>query len=192
LQGREPQGIVRPGSEYEALLDEISADLQRLTDPETGLPFIDRVYRRDELYQGPKADRAPDLVFAPRNWSHQPFGLHELGSHRWLEPSRDRSGTHRLDGFFAMRGRGVRPGTHIQGAAIVDIAPTVLALLAVPIPADIDGRVLSTVLDDGLLAELGITYTQAGEALPGQPVPEMSQEDEEMMRQHLRGLGYVA
>lgn len=193
LCGREPQGIVQPGAEYEALLEELTDDLMRMSDPSSGELLVDRVHRREELYTGPHADRAPDLAFEPRNWSHQPFGLHELGSRRWLEPSRDRSGTHRLDGLFLIWGPGVRRGAQVQGAAIVDIAPTVLALLRVPIPDNVDGQVLTTALEDGLVADLDVTYTQADKMKPpSESVPGMSHEDEQLMREHLRGLGYVA
>lgn len=193
LRGREPQGIVAPGAEYDALLDEIAADLARLTDPQTGQPFVGRVYRREELYTGPHADRAPDLIFVPSDWGHQPFGTHEFASHRWLEPCRDRSGTHRLDGLLLLWGPGVRRGVQVEGAAIVDVAPTVLALLGVPLPADLDGQVLAAALEDELLADLHIAYEDTGERSPApQPAPEMSAEDEALIRQHLRGLGYVA
>jgi predicted AlkP superfamily phosphohydrolase/phosphomutase len=193
LRGREPQGIVAPGAEYEALRAQIATDLARTTDPETGQPFVGHIYRREQLYTGPHAGRAPDLILVPRNWSHQPFGTHEFASHRWLEPCRDRSGTHRLDGLLLLWGPGVRRGTQVEGATIVDVAPTVLALLGVPIPADMDGRVLSAALEGGLLADLNITYEEAGERITAhQPAPQMSAEDEELIRQHLRGLGYVA
>lgn len=199
LAGREPQGVVQPGAEYDALLDRIGADLRKTVDPATGQPFVERVSRREELYQGAYAGRAPDLVFVPRDWSHQPFGTHEFASNRWLERSRDRSGTHRMDGLWALWGPGVRRGVEVQGARIVDIAPTVLALMGVPIPAAMDGRPLSAALEDGLLAELHITTARDGEGgLAGgcsgaaERGAGMSQEDEEAMREQLRGLGYVA
>jgi len=193
LRGREPQGIVEPGAEYEALRAQIESDLRQVVDPETGQPFVGQIHRREELYTGPHTRRAPDLIFAPRNWSHQPFGTHEFASHRWLEPCRDRSGTHRLDGLLALWGPGVRRGAQVEGAAIVDVAPTVLALLGVPIPADMDGRVLSATLESGLLADLDIAYEEASEQNSSpRPTPEMSAEDEELIRRQLRGLGYVA
>lgn len=193
LQGREPQGIVAPGAGYEALLAQIEADLRQVVDPVTGRPFVGQIYRRQELYTGPHAGRAPDLIFVPRDWSRQPFGTHEFASHRWLEPCRDRSGTHRLDGLLLLWGPGIRRGVQVERAAIVDVAPTVLALLGVPIPTGMDGRVLSAALEDSLLAALDIRYDQAQEGLSAhRPPPDMSQEDEELLRHHLRGLGYVA
>ena len=193
LLGREPQGIVRPGEDSDALLAQISMELQQTLDPQTGQPVVARTYRRDELYAGPHAGSAPDLIFVPGDWRYQPFGTHELASHRWLEPCHDRSGTHRMDGLLLVGGPGVRSGVEIQGAALVDVAPTVLALLGVPIPKGMDGRMLSDAFADEWLARLGVTYSEASESPRARdPVPDMSQEDEELLRQHLRGLGYVA
>jgi hypothetical protein len=114
-----------------------------------------------------------------------------------------------MDGLLLLHGPGLRPGLVVQGAALVDVAPTVLALLGVPIPAAMDGRVLSAAFQDAARAGLQVTYAQAcpersrraGEperssgpepALSGAEGPEMSPEDEEILRQHLRGMGYVA
>ena len=61
LRGREPYGCVEPGPEAEGLLQEISDALLALRTPD-GKPAVDAVLRGDELYHGPLADEAPDLV----------------------------------------------------------------------------------------------------------------------------------
>lgn len=67
LRGRDPHGIVSPGEEYEALLAQLTSGLEALTDPISGGRVVSRVRRGSELYAGPFADRAPDLVvsFSP-------------------------------------------------------------------------------------------------------------------------------
>jgi len=60
--GREQRGIVRAGDEYDRLLDEISAKLLEYRDPETGEQVITTVYKTSEIYHGPEAKDAPDLV----------------------------------------------------------------------------------------------------------------------------------
>ncbi len=52
VAGREPQGCVQPGEEYEQLRDEIIARLYELRDPETGEQVVEKVYRREEIYDG--------------------------------------------------------------------------------------------------------------------------------------------
>ena len=61
LKGREKLGIVSPG-ERDALLDEITEKLLAYRDPQDGQPVIAKVYRSEEVYTGPLAANAPDLI----------------------------------------------------------------------------------------------------------------------------------
>ncbi len=67
LRGREGKGIVRPGSEYEELVAELSARLLDLRDPETGAHPIKDVFRAGEVYHGKETSNAPDLVIGYRS-----------------------------------------------------------------------------------------------------------------------------
>src|SRR6185437_16737637 len=51
-EGREKNGIVQPGRDADALLDELSAKLLTVRDPATGLPVITRMSRTSEVYHG--------------------------------------------------------------------------------------------------------------------------------------------
>lgn len=192
LKGREPQGIVMPGAEHEALLAEIVTDLKRLREPGTGLPFVGEIYPGRRIYSGTYVERAPDLVFFPRDWKYAGLGMVEFSSNRWLTPSPDRSGHHRMEGILFLSGPGIRPAQHIQDASILDIAPTVLALMGVPIPTKMDGHVLEEAFGDKLRQQLSITYVE-GEDLGQEqlPAPDISAQDEEALRRRLRGLGYL-
>src|SRR5262249_38707032 len=61
LKGIKPQGIVDP-AEYDALVEFIIDKLAELKDPRTGKPVINRVYRRNEIFQGPFSREGADLV----------------------------------------------------------------------------------------------------------------------------------
>ena len=61
LAGREPEGKVQPGAEYESLLEELSRDLLDIKNVETGRRIVNRVIRRTDLYQGEAAEHFPDL-----------------------------------------------------------------------------------------------------------------------------------
>lgn len=193
LKGREPEGSVSPGTEYETLLEQLINDLKHLEEPDTGLPFIGEIFRGHELYTGSEISRAPDLIFMPRDERFAGLGLVEFASNKWLTSSPDRSGHHRLDGILFMAGPGVKNGQEIR-ASILDIVPTVLALMNVPIPEEMDGNVLKQALTDALYQQLTITYrstevdTDIG---PGNPV-EIDAEEEEILRSRLRDMGYVA
>ena len=68
VRGREPEGIVAPGAEYEALRDEIAQELLQVVDADTGEPAIVAVTRREDM-AGPDdahMDELPDLVI---QWS---------------------------------------------------------------------------------------------------------------------------
>jgi len=65
LRGREPGGIVAPAA-AEGILDEITALLMGLRDPENGGQVIERVARGKEIFSGPRAEAGPDLVAVPR------------------------------------------------------------------------------------------------------------------------------
>jgi predicted AlkP superfamily phosphohydrolase/phosphomutase len=58
------------------------------------------------------------------------------------------TGTHRMDGILVARGPGIRAGARVEGAGLTDIAPTLLHLAGVPVPGDLDGKVLSGMLAD--------------------------------------------
>ena len=60
-RGREARGTVPP-EEAGALAAEIAARLKGLVDPRDGTPAVSKVYRAEEVYHGPYADHAPDLI----------------------------------------------------------------------------------------------------------------------------------
>jgi predicted AlkP superfamily phosphohydrolase/phosphomutase len=62
MNGREGMGIVNPGGESEALVREIAAKLETIVDPLTGLKPVSRAYPARQMYHGPFADQAPDII----------------------------------------------------------------------------------------------------------------------------------
>jgi predicted AlkP superfamily phosphohydrolase/phosphomutase len=152
LRGVKRDGIVEP-ADYDALCDFIIEKLRELKDPRTGKPIIARVHRSDEIFHGPFAEEAADLTL---DWwsedslfSAQPSFPEE--SHKPPVVIRDRSasadksewgGTHRRDGILVARGPHLKSGAQIERARLMDVAPTLLHLFGVPIPEDMDGKVL--------------------------------------------------
>jgi predicted AlkP superfamily phosphohydrolase/phosphomutase len=197
LRGREPQGIVEPGAEYERVVSKIVERLHQMVDPMGPLPGEDKpeievdVYRRDELYAGGQVETLPDVVFLPRDLRRMPFGEYEFGSKALVGPAWSISGTHRMNGVVAMWGPGVKPGHKLVEASIVDLAPTILALLDVEIPRDMDGRVLDDVFLPGAIRPVW------GESEPPSSGPTdesfaLSGQEQAEIAARLRGLGYVS
>ncbi len=188
LRGREPQGIVAPGAEYERVVAEIVERLHEMTDPRTGERIELDIYRRDELYAGEHVDLLPDVVFLPRDLRRMPFGEYEFGSNKLVGPSWSISGTHRMNGVVMFWGPGVQPGRELHGAKIIDLAPTILALLDVEIPGHMDGRVLDEAFREGTMTPRW--GAAEGGGVNGERV-HLSASEQAEIAARLRGLGYV-
>lgn len=190
LKGRTPGGIVEPGTDYDALCDRIVEALRHLKDPVTQSPVCEAVWRREELFEGPYLEQAPDIVFL-LNADYKlelsvagPFIANRDESQLFL-----RSGEHTRWGTCIARGRAFpHQGVRLDGARLIDIAPTVLALMQVPIPDDFDGRVL----DEWLAPEVHY-QTHAGQTGPAPAGTNSGLNDQEMAEvlQRLKDLGYV-
>jgi len=191
VKGREPEGIVEPGSEYEAVRDEIERLAYEFRDPRTGRKLIGQVLRREEVYVGPYLDRAPDLILRPKEPSDIFFGLADFGHRQTVSTVYRYSGMHRDYGMLVMNGPGVRQGAEIEGAAIQDIAPTVMHTMGVPVPDDMDGHVLADAFADGYLEAFPLKVAESlasGQAMGG---TDYTEEGEKEILERLRGLGYL-
>jgi predicted AlkP superfamily phosphohydrolase/phosphomutase len=146
LRDREPGGTVAPGEEFEALRHQIIEALLELKDPETGELLIDEALRSDEAFAGPHVAQAPDIVFSRRNPLYR--AVTGFASDPVVRSSEKRSqgyteyGYHTREGVLIASGPGMCAGARIEEASIYDVAPTILHTLGLPVPRDVDGRVL--------------------------------------------------
>lgn len=193
LKGREPQGIVDPGRERDQLLDQITHALAQLTDE--GEPVLDAVYRSEEIYHGPYATKGPDLNILMRGMSYITQSWREMAGHQLFAPPGSYSGTHRLHGLMALHGPAVLPLGRQDEVQIVDMAPTLLWLLGLAIPDDLDGALLTRFLRPEVLAahppgSVAVADTPTPhEAAPAAGWADSAEEQEVLDR--LRDLGYL-
>jgi predicted AlkP superfamily phosphohydrolase/phosphomutase len=134
--GREAGGHIAPGEEYDRIRSELATALATMTDPATGSPMVRLVVTREELYSGSAFDAAPDLVLDMHEGydAKGPFGKADLcfkghalvGMHTTPDA---------LLSVSDLSMNGVRPN-------IIDVAPTILERLGVPVPDEMDGRSL--------------------------------------------------
>ena len=189
LKGREEHGSIEPGTQYEEVCAHLVERLHALRDPATGQPVVAQVFRRHDLYNGPYVDNAPDVVFLLRP-TYKALGTLDFSSNRVVESAFGNSGDHHMDGFLAMQGPGVRPGHGLDGARILDMAPTILYLLGLPIPADMDGQVLAQALTPEFMATHAVTVAGPhAEAAQGETG--YTAEEEEEITRRLERLGYL-
>jgi len=193
LHGREPEGIVSPGKEYEELVTFITRNLYDLKDPETGERVVDKVYRKDEIYSGECLELAPDLLFVAYEYAYissKHFGFEEselIGRSAYAN-----SGSHRLDGIFIAHGRGIKHGNIIQYARIIDIVPSVLYLMGIPISEDMDGRVLTEIFDETYLIDHPVQWQRQSKVEEGRLLGDVySDEEVDEVHRRLEELGYL-
>ncbi len=191
LAGRYPEGSVSPGQEYEELKDWIARQALALRDPRTGQPLVERVYRREEIYSGRYLERTPDLILQPRGWEYMAFGHADFGSHRLVEPIAGLSGHHRLEGVVILAGGGVQSGARLQGASILDVAPTILHALDVAVPEEMDGRVLQEAFQASSPLARPVRTSPASVYKEGPAEPGLAEEEMEEVQEKLRGWGYA-
>jgi predicted AlkP superfamily phosphohydrolase/phosphomutase len=148
LIGREPEGKVQPGPEYQQFCDELENDLLGIINVETGKPVVKRVIRTADYYFGDYLAHLPDLLVEwdeedpiPAVFSEK-FG--KVSTSFW----HPRTGHHRPGGMFLAFGPSVQPGFLNRTVSIMDFAPTIAQLLNVSLP-DVDGQPI-----DELLASL--------------------------------------
>ncbi len=191
LAGVRPEGIVQPGSEYEALREQLAREAFALRDPRTGEPLVERVYTREEIYSGPSIDRTPDLIVQPRGWEYMAFGHADFGSNRLVEPIIGLSGHHRPDGILILAGPGVKADAQLDGANIMDLTPTILHAMGVGVPSDLDGRVLSEAFEKSSPLARPVDYTQASVYKEEDSEPGLSDGEMAEVQEKLRGWGYA-
>lgn len=191
LKGRQPSGIVAPGQAYENLRDEIRAALLKLKHPATGEQLIARVLNREEIYHGALLDNTPDLLLLPADFKYVAFGESEFASNKLVGPTLGHTGHHRLEGIGALIGPNVQVGAQIQNASLIDLAPTILYALGLPIPPDMDGRVLTEAFTPEFVNQTALHYDTA-DAVRTDYGGTYSDDEEEQVIQRLADLGYVS
>ncbi len=146
LKGRQALGSV-DAADARALRRDLKAGLLEIAHPDTGQPLVQQVYDGEELYHGPHAHLAPDLTVVLNDWRYRTIGLHDFTTHKVISRAFGPTGDHRMEGVLIGSGAPFRQGAAPRGATLLDITPTVLHLLGVPVPDDVDGRVLGELLE---------------------------------------------
>jgi predicted AlkP superfamily phosphohydrolase/phosphomutase len=202
LRGREPEGVVYPGKEAELLLARIRSGLLRMTDPVTGESVVEEVIYGTEHYSQPSAGHPPDLIPLWHNWEYSCVETDLTKDDTIFWPVRQIEGSdlrlsalHHPDGILVMAGKNLKGRQKNFSAELRDIAPTLLYLSGEEIPSQMNGNVLSALIDPSFLdGNPPVRSTEECGGMQGGGAPpreQYSPEESEKIEKKLKGLGYI-
>lgn len=145
--------------DYEGFRKKIIEELKKIRDPETGEEIFEEVFEKETLYSGGHLNSAPDIVLLPKKGYEIYGGITRDVFHDkrigWT------TGNH-PNGIFLAHGPDVRKGTEIEDARIIDVAPTILHMMGIRVPEDMDGKVLTEIFgEDSPPAKREVKYQKA-------------------------------
>jgi predicted AlkP superfamily phosphohydrolase/phosphomutase len=190
-KGREPQGIIEPGAQCEEALIQIMGILEDLKDPEDGNPIVDRVYRKEEIFNGPQTEEAPDLLVKMRDYAYITRGSTEFLCNTVVsDVAVNHSGNHRMQGIVGLYGPSIKKGARLTGATVYDIAPTALHLMGQAVPKGLDGRVLTNSFSDDFDRTHPVRTTVPSKIRKTAP-ESLDEMQKKIVIDRLRALGYL-
>jgi len=148
LKGREPKGIVEPGKEYDNLCNNIIEEFKKLINTETGNSAVSEAIRIDKTFSGDYLHNLPDIII---RWTED-AAINSLysdstGKVTGSNPDR-RSGGHKPYGFIIANGVYIKTRVEINQYDIMDIAPTIIYLMGLPVSRHLDGKIMSDLITD--------------------------------------------
>jgi len=177
LKGRDPDGIVKPGADYERVREQVIQAFYAMRDPETGqCPVALALRKEDAVFLGQWGNTVGDIVYyltpgyAPSGTiqSLGPIDLESVaelqyvtveeglasnyfaamqGIHHQYLPHAEYGGCSNR-ATFVMAGPGVRSGHHLRVPPWTpDVVPTLVHLLGFPLPAQAEGKIIADALE---------------------------------------------
>ncbi len=190
VRGQWSHGCVSEGSEYENTRKEIIEKLRALKDPDTGEVVDGVVLTREEIYRGDFVKDAPDLFFIPVNGKYRPKST-GFSSKNVFSSSGWMTGIHKMNGVLIGRGRPLNRGQRLEGLRITDVFPSILGLMGLEIPGDVDGRIPDRMFTEEFMQEHPVRWGAASRQTRGQSLDKGGHEEEREVMERLRSLGYL-
>lgn len=141
VKGREPEGIVRP-KELPDLEAKLSAGLRGVVRPGVGPLAVD-VRRPKEIYREVRGD-APDLMVYFGNVAVRSIG--SIGYRSLFIEENDTGpddAVHSFEGIYSVSDPAEGRGQRGPEERLIDMAPSLLSMLGLPVPGELQGRPIS-------------------------------------------------
>ena len=167
--------------------------LETLRDPETGSEVIKKVYLKEDIFHGDSMDIMPDLVIEPVTGYSCTGGIQpDEGLFHKVHPDTDfHIGKHHRDGIIIAVGKDIRPQKSLE-AQLIDIVPSLLYYMQLPISSDIDGRVIYEMFTKDFINQNQIQKRTSNDPKAQNSQRQVySEQDESKIRQRLEDLGYM-
>jgi predicted AlkP superfamily phosphohydrolase/phosphomutase len=188
VRGRQPFGIIEPES-YEAARAQVMAQLRLLRQPATGRPVVEQMIVREAAAHGPYLDYGPDIHLVLDGYRAMAYPMFAADGRIVTEHRLGNSGDHRANGILIAAGPAIQAGQTIAAARLVDLAPTILYLLGVPVPDDMDGRVLKEAIVESYQSTHPVLFETA--VSPPDPITPLTPSEADEVARRLRNLGYL-
>ena len=160
VRGREPEGIVDP-ADFDRVRDRLAQAIEAIPD-ERGRPIGTRVFKPDALY--PRVEGvAPDLIvhFGDLYWRSVGTIGGDEGIHTFDNDTGPDDANHAQHGLLILAGPGIERGEP-RGMHLLDVAPTVLDLLGLPVPAGMRGRAMLASDSAAAVGEIAVAHHTGG------------------------------
>jgi predicted AlkP superfamily phosphohydrolase/phosphomutase len=153
--------ITGKGDEYFKVRQQVIDALLEIRDQKTGEKIVTKIVKKEEAYSGKFIDDAPDLVVIMQDFRYNPYPFF-ASSNSFLTPHIEgTSGTHKQYGIFCAAGSNIKPNQELQGLRIIDVCPTILHILGIQVPEDMDGRVIKELFrEDSEISRREVKYQE--------------------------------
>ncbi len=190
LEGREPQGIV-PADDADEVLLQLSRELAEIRHPETGEQMIDQITLRDDVFHGPHVQNGADLMFTIDGYRISPSRKLGLEKRSLLGVSEyEDSGSHRMEGIMVLAGPAAQQRRERFQGTVLDVTPTLLAITGVPIPDNLDGEPLYSMLSGETAQSVRVVQADRSSTFLMNK-PDLDPQELAVLEDRLQSLGYL-
>jgi predicted AlkP superfamily phosphohydrolase/phosphomutase len=196
IRDKYPEGLVE-AQEYENIRTKIIEEIKKLKDPENRQHVFKGVFRREEIFKGDCVEEFPDIILKPEDryyLSPKFFRKQTKNGENFFSADahwRNISGSHRQHGIFIIKGPDCTSGITLDSAEILDILPTTLYQMGLPIPVDVDGKVIEGAFKQEFIKANPIRFEKVKGYKEEKGGDIYSEDEKSKLLDSLKGLGYI-